>query len=71
VPRPSQEKESKRTGESEVFRAFAEFRCVRDPQRAVILDARGQHLSQANTHSDVVNPEVSPNDLVHVQVEFS
>jgi hypothetical protein len=53
------------------YSGFAEFRCVRDPKRAVILDARGQHLLQANTHSDVVNLEVSPNDLVHVQVEFS
>ncbi len=52
------------------YSGFAEFRCVRDPQRAVILDARGQHLVQANHHGDVVNLEVSPNDLVHVQVEF-
>ena len=53
------------------YSGFAEFRCVRDPQRAVILDARGQYLLQANHHGDVVNLEVSPNDLVHVQVEFS
>jgi hypothetical protein len=53
------------------YSGFAEFRCVRDPQRAVVLDARGQHLLQANHHGDVVNLEVSPNDLVHVQVEFS
>lgn len=53
------------------YSGFAEFRCVRDPQRALILDARGQHLLQANHHGDVVNLEVSPNDLVHVQVEFS
>jgi hypothetical protein len=53
------------------YSGFAEFRCVRDPQRALILDARGQQLVQANHHSDVVNLEVSPNDLVHVQVEFS
>ncbi len=53
------------------YSGFAEFRCVRDPVRAVLLDGRGQHLVQANTHGDVVNLEVSPNDLVHVQVEFS
>jgi hypothetical protein len=53
------------------YSGFAEFRCVRDPQRAVILDARGEQLVQANHHGDVVNLEVSPNDLVHVQVEFS
>jgi hypothetical protein len=53
------------------YSGFAEFRCVRDPTRAVVLDARGQHLVQPNIHGDVVNLEVSPNDLVHVQVEFS
>jgi hypothetical protein len=53
------------------YSGFAEFRCVRDPRRAAILDGRGQQLVQANTHGDVVNLEVSPNDLVHVQVEFS
>ncbi len=53
------------------YSGFAEFRCVRDPQCAVILDVRGQYLLQANHHGDVVNLEVSPNDLVHVQVEFS
>jgi hypothetical protein len=53
------------------YSGFAEFRCVRDPKSAAILNAAGQHLLQANVHSDVVNLEVSPNDLVHVQVEFS
>src|ERR1051325_44405 len=49
----------------------AEFRCVRDPQRAVLLDARGQLIKEANRTGDVVHLEVSPNDLVHLQVEFS
>jgi hypothetical protein len=53
------------------YSGFAEFRCVRDPVRAAILNAAGQHLLQANHHGDVVNLEVSPNDLVQVQVEFS
>jgi hypothetical protein len=53
------------------YSGFSEFRCVRDPGRAVILDGRGQQLLQPNMHGDVVNLEVSPNDLVHVQVEFS
>lgn len=49
----------------------AEFRCVRNPQRAVILDARGNYLVQASPSGDAVLLEVSPNDLVHLQVEFS
>jgi hypothetical protein len=50
---------------------FAEFRCARDPVRAVVLDARGQFVLTANTSGDAVNLEVSPSDLAHVQVEFS
>lgn len=50
---------------------LAEFRCVRDPQRAVVLDARGQFMLQAGVDGDAVHLEVSPNDLVQVQVEFS
>jgi hypothetical protein len=53
------------------YSGLAEFRCVRDPARAIILDARGQFLLEANRSGDVVHLEVTPNDLVHVQVEFS
>ena len=52
------------------FSGLAEFRCVRDPQRAVVLDARGHFLLEANRTGDAVQLEVTPNDLVHVQVEF-
>ena len=52
------------------YSGLAEFRCVRDPQRAVVLDGRGQFLLEANRNGDAVNLEVTPNDLVHVQVEF-
>lgn len=48
----------------------AELRCVRDPSRAVVLDARGNYLLEASRSGDAVFLEVSPNDLVHVQVEF-
>jgi len=53
------------------YSGHAEFRCVRDPQRAIVLDARGQFVLEAHRFSDVVNLEVTPNDLAHVQVEFS
>ena len=53
------------------YSGLAEFRCVRDPVRATILDGRGQFLLEANRSGDVVHLEVTPNDLAHVQVEFS
>ena len=53
------------------YSGLAEFRCARDPQRAVVLDARGQFLLEANRSGDAVHLEVTPNDLAHVQVEFS
>jgi hypothetical protein len=48
----------------------AELRCLRDPQRAALLDARGNFLLEATRSGDAVFLEVSPNDLVHVQIEF-
>lgn len=53
------------------YSGLAEFRCVRDPQRATVLDARGQFVLEAHRAGDVVNLEITPNDLAHVQVEFS
>jgi hypothetical protein len=53
------------------YSGMAEFRCVRDPQRATVLDARGQFLLEANRSGDTVFLEVTPSDLVHVQVDFS
>jgi hypothetical protein len=49
----------------------AEFRCVKNPTRAVVLDAKGSYLVEANVSGDAVFLEVSPSDLVQVQVEFS
>jgi hypothetical protein len=53
------------------FSGQAEFRCVRDPKRATLLDARGNFLVESTTSGDAVFLEVSPNDLVHLQIEFS
>jgi hypothetical protein len=47
-----------------------EFRCVRDPQRAVLLDGRGNTLMEANVQGDAVLFEVAPNDLAMLRVEF-
>jgi alpha-mannosidase len=49
----------------------AEFRCVRNPHRAVLLDARGNRLLEAATAGDAVQFEVTPGDFVQVQVEFT
>jgi alpha-mannosidase len=48
----------------------AEFRCVRNPRRAVLLDARGNRLLEASIAGDAVQFEVTPGDFVQVQVEF-
>jgi hypothetical protein len=49
----------------------ADFRCVRDPVRASLLDARGTVLTGAATRGDAVALEVAPNDLVSLRVDFS
>lgn len=52
------------------YSGHAEFRCVRNPTRAAILDARGGFLLSASPSGDAVLLEITPNDLVHLQVEF-
>ncbi len=49
----------------------AELRCVRNPARASLLDARGSALRDAYTNGDAVQLEVTRNDLLHLRVEFS
>ncbi len=68
---PSQDAITARLFECAGHSGHAELRCVRNPRRAVILDARGNFLLEASPAGDAVLLEVSPNDLVHVQVEFS
>jgi hypothetical protein len=47
-----------------------ELHCVRDPRRALLLDAQGNTLQEANVNGDAALFEVAPNDLVHLRVEF-
>jgi hypothetical protein len=49
----------------------AELRCVRDPSRAALTDARGNTLSELPTHGDAVVLDVARNDLLHLRVDFS
>jgi hypothetical protein len=53
------------------FGGHAEFRCVRDPQRAMILDARGTLQMEAPTQGDAVLLDVGRNDLVQLRVDFT
>ena len=48
----------------------AELRCVRDPQRAVLVDAWGGNPVSATTLGDTVTMDFSQNDLMQVRLEF-
>jgi hypothetical protein len=49
----------------------AELRCVRDPQRAMVLDGRGFNLMEAPTQGDVAGFDIAQGDLLQVRVDFS
>jgi hypothetical protein len=49
----------------------AEFRCVRNPQRAVLLDARGTLLTEASVSGDAALFDVAQGELAHLRVDFS
>jgi hypothetical protein len=49
----------------------AELRCVRNPTRASLCDARGRELSAITVLGDAVQLDAPGGDLVHVRVEFS
>jgi hypothetical protein len=49
----------------------AELRCVRDPQRATLLDAAGSKLMDLHTHGDAVTFEMVHGDFAQLRVDFS
>ncbi|HTU21110.1 MAG TPA: hypothetical protein VMG10_23860 [Gemmataceae bacterium] len=53
------------------FGGQAELRCVRDPQRAVFLDALGTEQMEVSTQGDAVLLDVGRHDLVQLRVDFS
>ena len=56
--------------ECSTFGGHSEFRCVRDPKRAVLLDASGSSLLEASINNDAAAFDVSPGDFVQLRVEF-
>jgi hypothetical protein len=48
----------------------AEFRCVRDPKRAVLLDGQGTHLMEASVSGDAAVFDVAAGDLAQLRIEF-
>jgi hypothetical protein len=57
--------------ETSVHGGPAEFRCVRNPNRAVLLDARGESLMEGGISGDAATFETAPCDLVQLRVDFS
>lgn len=49
----------------------AGWRCVRDPKRAILTDARGQTISEPTVEGDTVQLEVASGDLMQLRIEFS
>jgi hypothetical protein len=49
----------------------AALRCVRNPQRAMLVDARGAPLMDLSVTGDTLNLDYAAGDLLHLRVEFS
>ncbi|MCS6852757.1 MAG: hypothetical protein NZ700_16490 [Gemmataceae bacterium] len=49
----------------------AEFRCVRNPQRAVVLNARQEPQYEANVNGDTVFLDISSGELTQLRIEFT
>jgi hypothetical protein len=57
--------------ECAAFSSAAEFRCVRNPQRVALVDARGNLMMETYSNGDAAQFDVAPGDLIHLQVQFS
>jgi hypothetical protein len=53
------------------FSTPAELRCVRNPQRVALLDARGRLLMDGTITNDAALFQAGPGEILEVQVEFS
>ncbi len=57
--------------ETSVHGGSAEFRCVRNPSRAALVDAKGETLLEAAVNGDAALFDVAACDLVQLRVDFS
>ena len=57
--------------ECSLHSSAVEFRCARNPKRAVLVDARGETLLEATINGDAVQFEAAPGDLIHLRVDFA
>jgi hypothetical protein len=53
------------------FGGQAQWRCVRDPKQARLLDARGEPMMELAVQGDAVQLDVARNDLIQMRVDFS
>jgi hypothetical protein len=60
-----------RLQECGVRHTFTEFRCVRNPVRAQLLDGRGNSTMDLSINGDAVLFDVGQGDLVNLRVDFS
>ncbi len=49
----------------------AQWRCVRDPKSARLLDGRGEPMMDLPIQGDAVQLDVPHNDLLQMRVDFS
>jgi hypothetical protein len=56
--------------ECSAYGGQATLRCVRDPVRAGVVDARNELQFEAATEGDAVQVDVGSGDLVHLRIEF-
>jgi hypothetical protein len=71
APRDLMDAVTARLLECSGFSTPAEFRCVRNPQRVALLDARGQFLMEGTSSGDAALFHVGPGDMVQLQMQFS
>jgi hypothetical protein len=53
------------------FGGQAQWRCVRDPKQARIIDAHGEAMLELPIQGDAVQMDVGRNDLIQMRVDFS
>jgi hypothetical protein len=69
-PRDQRDAVTARLLECGAINSHAELRCVRDPQRVALLDARGNMTMEGSISGDAALFEMAPGDFTQVQIEF-